>query len=851
MLFSRTYTVLIIWAFVSLFLVGCAKSLTEDTLKPEIDKLLSENKVNDAEFILKGFLADNGNSHVARELLSNTFIIRGKYLNGIQQINKLESKRYTDQSNDLLMEAYYLLGFDEEATELYKNILSKESLSRADYIYALIQIRNGNKDEVTNTMGSKLPNNASSDTSIETLFRYSLRLNDATNKEEFESKIDALNDDNKLKNWPIFQSVAASYYYNDLDYQKAEIHFDTYIAQRPHHYQVYLTFIDSLIKQENYQKANKLVNYILNINPSQPIANQQKSQLLLNDNLIEEANVFLAKAINNGYESRENYLAAGLINFQLENYEQAIKNLSRGLQGSNNYSDYHVMLDYSVARTSQSGAASITDTSITSLADVSKVKALLSGYKDAANTEKMQQLVQQLTVSNSVKDNVKLEVALLDTTNNIDISQLVTLAKNTISNNGQEQSLTLDKAKIVYISFLVQKNELKQAAALINDWIVKSNYSMVDTLLLVDVLRADGLFDEALLALNNALGIRELTVYYNRLANIHYSKQEYQLSFEAINKALKRVPYSIEYLRQYVALQNKIDVPNLDTIELVYGDYASVENSAIFYAYYYEMVGNVEAAIKKMTDLSSENKSTTYYVALTRLYAKSNNKQKVRETLEQIVKDGSPDLDMVEQITLLMQENSTLDLAISFYQQLSEAYPSNVKFIQNLASLYLANKEPQKAADLLAKSSNQDEKSQQLSAISNRNLGNLNAANAMFKSTYEKYGSKSSLSLYANHLYTLGDAEAASSLIATFLESDPDSKELQLLLASKSSTDVSIPIYENVISRYPDDVHALTNLAWQLHQSGDTAKAKPFIQKAIALAPTNKGVQDTYNEINQ
>ena len=94
--------------------------------------------------------------------------------------------------------------------------------------------------------------------------------------------------------------------------------------------------------------------------------------------------------------------------------------------------------------------------------------------------------------------------------------------------------------------------------------------------------------------------------------------------------------------------------------------------------------------------------------------------------------------------------------------------------------------------------------------------------------------------------------EAQDELTLEWLESDPDSAAAHMIRADFLMLNergiVAASHYEEVISRQPNNIAALNNLAWLL-KDNSSARALELASRARNLAPENPAVLDTYGWI--
>ena len=91
---------------------------------------------------------------------------------------------------------------------------------------------------------------------------------------------------------------------------------------------VNLLLASALVKNSNFDEANKLADELLSVSPENPLLNQIKGYVAYNEGDYDAAQQFLRKAIQNGLPTNDNRLLAGLSHYQLQNFEQSYDYLS-------------------------------------------------------------------------------------------------------------------------------------------------------------------------------------------------------------------------------------------------------------------------------------------------------------------------------------------------------------------------------------------------------------------------------------------------------------------------------------------------------------------------------------------
>ncbi|MDT0593620.1 hypothetical protein [Glaciecola petra] len=835
----------------SLFLVACSTQQSEEEFTESAKRLVEESAFSQLEITAKNFLAKNPDSAIARSFLVRSLVGGGNYTEAINQWNRIDNpkKDILELSLDDVLEAQYFLGTYEEAASLLSDNNIESPSKRLSLLTFLTKLKTLSNEEVIALDISSIFTDP--DSQYASLGK--AMIDTFTN--EGSTALKSFFEQNSNDSSAIFQSIAADHFSFLKEYSVAESYLERYLSLRPNHHIAYLSFINTLILQEKVDRANLELKDILSKFPNQPLANQQMAKIALMQDNLPLAKVHIERSIQYGFNTRNNHLVAGLINYNLNNYEQAISNLERALSNMQEYSEYSLILNYAKARVGadKDSVLQPADKVIQELSDIKKINSLLGGYRDSGNTEELASTLRDLS-TNSPDTKVAFDLAVKQAAVSIeDSSEMFSLAKDIVENKGSVDSLAYDKAKVLHTSKLVNEGKLTQAISIAEKWLNESNYAFMDVLLYSDLLVRDGQYAKANATLDKGLTVTIHPVFYSRQVNIEFAQKNYKAAHALSEKALTLMPYSFNYLSQYAALNQIVKSGDDVFIESIYEDYETNGLSLIYLSEYFREIDNNQKSIKllqegkpKFPQLSSQIVllSAENYLALGDIDA-------VNMQLSELSKLELQDIKLYPRYARLFKASVDQNLVLDILKGVIRKYPAFLPAKNQLAWQYVTSGNNSEAITLLEGLQNVDSPEPgRILGLAQRNSGKIKTASEIWSKNYQNYQDPESLMLLSELYFQLGEKDRASQLINSHLIKEPNHIGLKLLLAGNVDTAKAKDLYRQVLSIDANNIFALTNLAWVIfNDEGKNQEAIELIEQARNIAPDNQNVQATYNSI--
>jgi putative PEP-CTERM system TPR-repeat lipoprotein len=148
--------------------------------------------------------------------------------------------------------------------------------------------------------------------------------------EELDSALSLLNKvDGSNESLEELLKLKGHIYLQKNDSTNALLIYEEYIDNFPEDKDAVFLYSSILISVQQFDEAEKYVDQLLKINSEHPFLNRQKSIISASRNDYEGAKAYAEKAIQNGSDELTVRLIAGYAAYKLEQFEQAIRHLSR------------------------------------------------------------------------------------------------------------------------------------------------------------------------------------------------------------------------------------------------------------------------------------------------------------------------------------------------------------------------------------------------------------------------------------------------------------------------------------------------------------------------------------------
>jgi len=230
---------------------------------------------------------------------------------------------------------------------------------------------------------------------------------------------------------------------------------------------------------------------------------------------------------------------------------------------------------------------------------------------------------------------------------------------------------------------------------------------------------------------------------------------------------------------------------------------------------------NALDSFKKLADIQKDM-ATSYYLIFTAHVALRDKEEANKALNQSLSKDPQFLPALVAKVKMLLADNKLVD-AKQWIDKVKEVAPDSGSLSILKAELAMRNNKPLKAIEL-------------------------------YSSLYERLPTPEVTHKLAQAYWASGNKTQAFKVLTTEANKQPNNSQLHYVLGTAfdliGEKEKAIAAYRKAIQLNDQHVMALNNLAWLLKDT-DKKEALTFAQKALELAPQNKDVQDTIEQIRK
>lgn len=853
-----------------LLLVSCNKALTiEEQLQiAEVDIVNKDYQT--AIIKLKNILKLHPSNNDARFLLATSHYQLGSFLSAEKEFIRLK-----EQGINLNLYVENLLsslfGLEDtrgiiEFWESYKDDITLENKATVAPLISLayIQAKELTKSHEIASDGLKWANETKNERLINTNSSF---LNTFDTPPNHLSVINELN--NTCKTYPdnwIICNLLANALFTSHDYIQAAETLQKVLELKPNHNMLLIKLADSYVLAENYEKAQKYTIPLLKLFPNQPYVNQLESVIQFNFKNYSKALNLINTTISHGYNSPKTKLIAASIHYKLKNYEQAI---------------YH--LKWLIEKFPEDPL--ITQLFITTKLLLGDGQSLISELPSKSYTEQTADLLASASIDLYKSGNNKLSLDILDkikmadlndpsTISNVALAKVIVseqneiLGLNKMLNEIIDSDSTLEnksKSKVVLISSLITRDKIDDAIIQVNNWINEEPKNIVNYHLLIEVKKNEAPVDiiglEA--ALNKILNIDK----YDVLANMHFGKKhlinkKFQNAKSHFSNILKTNTNNLEALQGFYYSYSQIEKKEI-VISEIKEMLEKVENKVIkniSLAQIYLIAGYPNKAIEVIQAFSQKEKksSTNARLILADAYIQSNNFNDAIKVYSNLIEQPDSNLPFViNKYATAFDKAEKFQEGVKAFSYLKLKYPDQKQINIVLLNFYSELRQWNKVIEHIDALPSSLQKHVSFSGIKGKALYNMQdftSALELLQTNYEQTNNSKIISLIFYSLIKLDMDQQAFNTISAHIEKYPNDVKNRTIFANtlvNYNREKALDEYRNIIKIDKRNIISLNNLAWYLYEDGKLDEALKLIKQAIEISPQNKGVLDTYNQIEK
>lgn len=838
---------------VSLALAACGKTEVSDTEHVSQAKQYQSSGDFKASFIeLKNALQKNPNNSEARLLLGELYLkigdgdaaekeigivinlgVNDSYIQSLMAramllqnrfqnaLNYIDGIKHNDEPALLTLsaDAYYGLGQIDKARSIYINVIEKHE----NYLEALLGL-------------AKLHLNAGNATEAKVLAERALKRN--------PQNADAIYTQANVENRLLETEKAMALYQ-----QVVELEPDNIITQVSMNARTSLSRL--LLAQKKYDEASQNIEFLLDLSPNHPIPNYLAALLAYENKNYSQARDYAQKVVEIRPKYIPNLIVLGSSNYALGNIEQAEAQLTEVLTNRPALFVVRAMLANIKIRQEESSAAldllrpiieqSADDVSLLTLAGQ---VALSSG-----DLEEGKAWINKAIKKSPEEKNLRTQLAMLymaEGNNNRAIKEL----ESVISQGGSPHR----EKTLLAMSHIRQKDYEK-------------------ALLVVGELLEE--YPTSAFA-HNLMGI-----IYNEMGDVGKARAEY---LAALDISREFIPALLNISRLEVMTGNlKEAEEKLDRVLSVNKNNVS---AMIMFAQLAEASNDKAQALEWLEKARvADPKGFEPRLILARHYLRKKNMDMVSTLLREAIEHNPDEPGVLRDLGIFQASSGRNAAAIVTFKKLVEREPTALNYYWLSASLFREGDLATARANLsrslgldpafLRSSSlmvlldvNEGKKSNALKQIENikrshpespagfelegdvlSSFGSPDMAIQAYRQAQLKGGGGGVLLKEAAVLRKTQGNAAANMAISKWLEVHPDDMLVRYALAGAykkmGNPDLAIKEYRYLLTMNADNPVVLNELAWSLHESGESLEAEKLANKAHLLEPENGAILDT------
>ncbi|WP_432464326.1 XrtA/PEP-CTERM system TPR-repeat protein PrsT [Agarivorans sp. QJM3NY_33] len=837
---------LLVLGALSLSLVACGGDSAQEHLTKATNYLAQGD--NSAAIIeLKNAIKKDGELGQARLSLGRIYLNRGSYPAAQKELLKaLALNADKAQVLPLLARSYLNQNQADKISTLIPDNRPLEADVETELlaIYALSLFREGQIDKARLTL------NQAQELGVENTYsRMASASISAADKQydQANSTIDQLAQEapNNTDVWLLKGHLATLS--NDIETAVAAYRHAVELAPDAIQFTLYLA--QALVKNKQYSEAEPYLNRILKMAPNHILSNQLKAYIQFQKEDFDSAFTLATKALQNGSNNTSTQLIAGISAYKLNKYEQALTQLEKVITkdpGNALAQRLYVTTQFRIGQL-DSALEQLNQSSLTDAQDSNFLSTVSIQLNQLGRTEEALQIAEKAAASGNLSAKAKL--GLLQLKQN-DPKGLETLNQVLAENPAQTQAFLGIQA------FHYKQKKTDEVFAALEQWLGEHPKDQAVKLYKGALLEQLGRYQEALDAYQSVLKDNPKDVpatLFSSSAYVQIGKAEkayqiiYQLKTEnpenlRVFQFLMGHASQLDRMAEVKALldQQLLEQPNSNLLQEQLGRYFVFKK-------------DFKQAITSLEQVEPLLRSDQIWQLIGDLYLQDKQNDNAISTYRRWL-DNSP-LSLAAYIKNInvLEANNKLNEAVALSNRAVKVFKNNQKMIFLNSVLLL--KTGNAAASQEALNSLAPNQLKTLAAIQQQGYiyltqENLPLAIKTFEDLYSKHPSMQT----ANRLIqTYKDANQPERAVAfvekTLSEHGEAAQPLQLQLAELQMSlnpQQALQSYQKIISKEPENIIALNNLAWVYHAQQDNQQALKYAKQVYQLKPELAQIKDTY-----
>lgn len=838
-----------VFLFVSVLLLSaCSDNESAQTYISKAESLIVEKQNSAAIISLKNALKVEAENAQARFLLGQLYLSDGDAENAIKELERAHKLKFNvDKVIPLLARAYMLAEYDEDILSLasQEKLLSTTSTQYLAY-KTMAALRTDDKTLAQETVEAAL--------SVSQSDGYSML---ASAYVEFvQQKIDHARTlveriltatPNNADALMLQGQIATA----DKNYSLAVDSFKQYLKLQPSSGKVQLFIADSLIKNGQYDEAEKIADTLLAKVPTQPFLQYIKAMARFENKDFEAASNLANQSLSSGFNSFSLKLVAGASAFYLKNYEQSnhyLKDLMPYLSPEHParrmlaISQLQLGLIDDISET-LTGYDSTTKENSQFLSTLSYELLEVGAFEKAQEIAKYAASSSEMTAEQTARSGV-LKLMMNDPSG-IETLELAL-----------QQNPELVSAELALAFASIKSGDLSRATTIADKWLKEypnkaGGYNLHATIFFKENKLAQGKA-----ALEKSLKVEPNNVYaLTQLVKLANYQKETAQAVLLTEQALKAHPNNIEVLRQYFEFHKNEE--GLKVITQAQQSNADNVQYGVVLAEALMHLEHFKQAISVLDGYELNVKTPKRYWQLSlAANAKQTEGKDIFSILDKWHKTNTYHIEPVFLLANYWASKQSPDRVLGVLNDAFKKHPNNVMLHLVKMQVLLNNNRGDDAKLLFQLLAKFDINKNLLAGIEGRILLLDKEFAAAVPKLKQQYQAKPD-SINATFLAFALEANNQKDEAIKLLEQHSDRNEIDNKINTKVSLslanmylaehqDKAIVEYERLIKVVPNNIVALNNLSWLYMDQGKYVQALQYAEQAYSLTTQIPNVVDTY-----
>jgi putative PEP-CTERM system TPR-repeat lipoprotein len=835
---------------VAVFISACGESVTSQEHIANAKSAIERNELSRSEIELKNALKVDGESAEARFLLGQLYLSQGDSLVAVKELERAHSLNYDGNKVVPLLARAYILA------ESYEDISSLDNDSNDLVIDSKIQFLAFKCIAAVLNENLELAQDISLQIiSLSETNSYSLLANayvnfaDNNNEEALSLVSKALLADPENVDALLLKGHIS---FTLNKFANAAENFKKYNELQPKVGVTKLFIANSLLRDNQYDEAEKYADDILAAISEQPLANYVKAVARFEKKDFALAKSHAETALNQNYNLPVLKLIAGTSAFNLNNYESAYQHLNAIIKRmpANHYSRKILAISQlqlgliGDINETLIGFNATTSEEVLFLSSLSFQLAELGAIDEAkVIAEQANESEAESSAEQSVRSGI-LKIMTNDPSGVLDLELAL------------EENPNLEGAELAIAYAALQTGDHDKALKVAMAWQEKQpelagSYNMLAAVYIAqknNELATQALQTSLLKEASNLYALTELAKLNINIGN----------SIEAEKYALLAVdqyPNNAKALRHYYAAKPGEEA--LAKIELAFQKESDNIDLSLLYIDALINSDDLTQALVISNSLETNVKTPKkLWLQRISIYTKQQNELQLITTIEEWLKANPYHIEPVLMISDYYVKQRQVGKALQYLDKaLSDHHKENLIIKMVKLQLLLDTNKLYEAKKLYQDQQFENVKSEVKLGLEGRiAFLEKDFVKAVEKLTlyYKSYPSRKNAILLSLAYRADSQAVQGQKVLQDYLSKNEQDNGVRMMLADSylaTESDKAISAYENIIINEPNNVIVLNNLSWLYLEKGELNKAQLHSKSAIDLAPENPNVIDTYGMV--